>query len=67
MNLKKKIENKYKNVKCILSRENLGMGAGNNIGIKNVNKDFVLILNPDVTLEKSSISKIKAKLLSYVS
>ena len=55
---KKKIENKYKNVKCILSRENLGMGAGNNLGIKNVNKDFVLILNPDVTLENNSINEI---------
>ena len=56
--LKKKIETKYKNVKCILSKENLGMGAGNNLGIKSVNKDFVLILNPDVTLEKSSIDEI---------
>ena len=53
---KKKIETKYKNVKCILSNENLGMGGGNNLGIKNVNKDFVLILNPDVALEKNSMS-----------
>ena len=56
--LKKKIESKYKNVKCILSKKNLGMGAGNNLGIKNVNKDFVLILNPDVSLEKNSINEI---------
>ena len=56
--LKEKIETKYRNVKYILSKENLGMGAGNNLGIKNVNKDFVLILNPDVTLEKSSIDEI---------
>ena len=47
---KDKIETKYKNVKCILSKENLGMGGGNNLGIKNVNKDFALILNPDVAL-----------------
>ena len=56
--LKEKIENKYKNVKCILSKENLGMGAGNNLGIKNVNKDFVLILNPDVIFEKKSIEEM---------
>ena len=56
--LKKRIETKYKNVKCILSKENLGMGAGNNLGIKNVNKDFALILNPDVSLEKNSINEI---------
>ena len=56
--LKKKIEKKYKNVKCILSKKNLGMGAGNNLGIKNVNKDFALILNPDVTLERNSINEV---------
>ena len=55
---KKKIETKYKNVKCILSKENLGMGAGNNLGIKNVNKDFALILNPDVALENNSMNEI---------
>ena len=53
--LKKKIEAKYNNVRCILSKENLGMGAGNNLGIKNVKKDFALILNPDVTLESNSM------------
>ena len=56
--LKKKIETKYKNVKCILSKKNLGMGAGNNLGIKNVNKDFALILNPDVTLENDSMNEV---------
>ncbi len=58
--LKKKIESKYQNVRCILSEENLGMGAGNNLGIKNVNKDFALILNPDVTLESNSMKEIFA-------
>ena len=56
--LKKKFESKYQNVRCILSKENLGMGAGNNLGIKNVDKDFVLILNPDVVLEKNTMSEI---------
>ena len=55
---KDKIETKYKNVKCILSKENLGMGGGNNLGIKNVNKDFALILNPDVALENNSMNEI---------
>ena len=57
---KKKIETKYNNVRCILSKENLGMGAGNNLGIKNVNKDFALILNPDVTLENDTLDEIFA-------
>ena len=55
---KKKVEAKYKNVRCILSKENLGMGAGNNLGIKNINKDFAFILNPDVILEKNSLNEI---------
>ena len=55
---KKKIEFEYKNVKCILSKKNLGMGAGNNLGIRNVNKDFALILNPDVSLENNCVDEI---------
>ena len=55
---KNKIEKKYKNVRCFLSKKNIGMGAGNNLGIKNVNKDFALILNPDVILEDNSINEI---------
>ena len=56
--LKNKIETKYKNVKCILSKENLGMGGGNNLGIKYVNKDFALILNPDVVLGKNCMNEM---------
>ena len=54
---KKYIEEKYKNVRCILST-NIGMGAGNNIGIRNTNKDFALVLNPDVILDKNAINQI---------
>ena len=55
---KNKIEKKYSNVKCILSNKNLGMGAGNNIGIKSSNTDFVYIINPDTVLEKDAINQI---------
>ena len=55
---KKKIEKQYKNVRCILSTKNIGMGAGNNIGIRSTNKDFALVLNPDVILEKDAINQI---------
>ena len=55
---KKYIEEKYENVRCILSSKNIGMGAGNNIGIKSTNKDFALVLNPDVILEKDAINQI---------
>ena len=55
---KKRIEKKYKNVKCILSSVNNGMGAGNNLGIKNVSNDFAFILNPDVILKNNAIDEI---------
>jgi len=55
---KDKLELKYKNVRCILSKSNLGMGTGNNIGIKETKTDYVLILNPDATLEKDCLEQI---------
>ena len=52
------IEKRYNNTKCILSPENLGMGAGNNLGLKHANTDYVLILNPDVILENNTINEL---------
>ena len=52
------LEKLYKNVSCVLSSKNLGMGSGNNIGIKRAVTDFVLILNPDVILEVSTINEL---------
>ena len=55
---KEKLESTYANVSCVLASKNLGMGAGNNIGIKKAKTDFVLILNPDVILEASTINEL---------
>ena len=55
---KNKLESKYKNLKCILAKSNLGMGAGNNIGIREAKTDFVLILNPDVILESNTLDEL---------
>ena len=55
---KRDLESKYKNLKCILSGSNLGMGAGNNVGIKAATTDFVFILNPDTTLEPNTLDEI---------
>ena len=52
------LENKYKNIKCILSKKNLGMGSGNNLGIKEVKTDYVFIINPDVILEYNTIDEL---------
>ena len=55
---KNDIEKSYRNVKCILSSKNLGMGSGNNLALKHVKTDFAIILNPDVILENDTIEKI---------
>ena len=55
---KQDLEAKNKNLKCILSGSNLGMGAANNIGIKLAKTDYVLILNPDVILERDALNEI---------
>jgi len=47
---KNQIENEFKNVKCILTGENLGYGKANNIGLKEVKTKYALILNPDTKL-----------------
>ena len=58
LKFKDELESKYKNLKCILSQSNLGMGTGNNIGIKETKTDYVLILNPDVILEKNTLEEL---------
>ena len=55
---KENIEKKYSNVECILSPINLGMGSGNNLGLKHVKTDYAFILNPDVVLHKYTIDEI---------
>jgi len=53
--LKDEIHSKYQNVECILSKENLGYGAGNNLGLSKVETSYALIVNPDVTLNNENI------------
>ena len=55
---KQELELAYSNVSCILSYDNLGMGAGNNLGIKKTETDFVLILNPDVIFKDATINEL---------
>ena len=57
--LKKEIETKFANVKVILSKENLGYGGGNNLGIKHTNTRYVFISNPDTVYSKDFFQNIK--------
>ena len=55
-NFKKDIENKYHNVKCILTGGNKGYAVANNIGLNEVNTKYALVLNPDTILDKNAIN-----------
>ena len=50
--------NKYSNLEIFCSGKNLGYGGGNNFGLKKINTQFALILNPDTVLDKYFFTKI---------
>lgn len=47
--------NDYKFAKLVKSEKNLGMGGGNNLGIKYSKGKYILISNPDIVFKKESI------------
>ena len=49
------LENKYQNVECELTNDNLGYGKANNIGLRKVKTKYSLVLNPDTLLKKKTI------------
>ena len=53
-NLKRDLKSKYDNIEVILSK-NIGMGAGNNIGLKLCNTSCAFVLNPDTKFRKDTI------------
>ena len=52
---KRKIEEEFKNVKCILTGDNFGYGKANNVGLKEVKTKYALILNPDTKLSNETL------------
>lgn len=55
---KNKLEKKYENVKVILSGKNLGYGAGNNLGIKFAETNYILISNPDTIYDNNFFNNL---------
>ncbi len=57
INLKKDLKAKYDNIEVILS-QNIGMGPGNNLGIKSCKTRYAFILNPDTQFKNDTIDKL---------
>ena len=54
-NLKNQLENEFPNLKCILSKLNLGYAKGNNLGLSKVKTKYALIINPDAEVHSDAI------------
>ena len=57
------LQEKY-NFNLIISNKNLGMGGGNNLGIKEVRAEYVLILNPDTIINSEAVKILFERLSS---
>ena len=62
---KKKITDCFNIHKYFLNKSNLGFGKGNNIGIKNCDTEYLLILNPDCIITEASVSNLLHSLIKY--
>lgn len=53
------IEKQYPDVNVISSKTNLGFAAGNNLGLRYANGEYVLLLNPDTLVKNGTISQMR--------
>ena len=60
---KRYLEEKFKNVKVILSKENLGNGGGINLGLKNTKTKYAFYLDIDVELNDGTILNLFYEIL----
>ncbi|KKQ67173.1 MAG: WsbD [Candidatus Daviesbacteria bacterium GW2011_GWA2_38_24] len=51
-------QKKFSSVNFILSSSNLGFGKGNNLALKKIKTEYVLLLNPDTQLKKGILSTL---------
>ena len=52
------IAEKFPHVKIIRSKKNLGYGNGVNLGVKNTDKDYLIILNPDTWFKSEFLEEL---------
>ena len=58
ISIKNKLEKKFKNVKVLIPKKNLGLAGGYNMGIKNSKTKYIFLNNPDIKIKSSSIIKL---------
>jgi len=50
------IEKEYENIRVILNNENIGFARGNNIGLREANGEYLVLLNNDTVVTKGWLS-----------
>tara|TARA_Y100000992_G_scaffold297496_2_gene261183 strand:- start:91 stop:972 length:882 start_codon:yes stop_codon:yes gene_type:complete len=60
--IKEKIENQYNFCKIIINNKNLGYGAAANIGLKEIDTQFALLLNTDTIINENQINEIRKEI-----
>ncbi len=58
------VKSKFPNIKAVESGSNMGYGAGNNLGAKYANGEYLVVLNPDTIVEKDWLKELIAPLKS---
>ncbi len=53
------LKEKFRDVRLIINGENLGFGAGNNIGIRASRGKYIMILNNDTRLDPKCVEELK--------
>lgn len=51
------VQEKFPDVTLIASKENLGFGRANNLGIKIAKGEYILLLNPDTVIQEDTLQK----------
>ena len=57
-NSQNECKEKFTTIQLIQNQKNLGYCEGNNIGIKNAKGEFIVILNPDTTVEPCWLNEL---------
>jgi len=55
----------HSNIKYIINDQNIGYGRANNIGVKNCDTPYFMILNPDILINESAIQILYDKFNKY--
>ena len=57
-NSRKKCKERFPDIKLIQNNKNLGYCGGNNVGVREANGEFIIILNPDTIIEPNCINEL---------